>query len=730
MSADQRIVSERVDYAGQAYRIRSEARPEPGEIVTTLERGDDVLMSKSAPYNATLDPDAVDRVLGVENRRVRERLLAGDLDAWLSVVEPTAEPDPPVAAAAVARRQPLRRPGRWAVKVGMVEKPFRSETPVASPAEAQAWESAPAPSASPKPPPAPEPASLPRHLGPYCLVEAAGADRFLAVGGGGAAERLVVLRTFARASSELTGDARSLLRIEHAALVPVLEVGMADEVLFVATALPDGRDAAAMLRRAGELGRPLPLDVVAWMVREIARAVQILHGAQRAHGAIAPDVVQVGWGGELRLGGLAESLGRKEQPQVGDDIAALGTLLLALLGRGPGDGAQSGNRAPFVPPALLQIATRSAREGAGPQPLRSAQAVESALTTYLVHDAPRTDAPRVARILAELFADGAKDDAARKAELLERARQLPRPTAEPAPPDAGTTPPIASVGARANDVERPPGSIVDGRYRLNRLCGRGGMGWVYDAEHQGIGKRVALKILHPFYSRSSDISERFRREARAASKIGHPHIADVFDFGTTEDGCLYIAMEFLEGEDLGNVLDEGPLPIDRALRITEQVCRALDAAHSAGVVHRDLKPENVFLIQNDFVKVLDFGIAKYVEDPKEEKLTRPNIALGTPEYMAPEQVAGKVEPRSDIYAVGAMLYEMLVGSPPFEGENYLEVFRRKALEDPIAPSTLRDGIVPEVDALILRSLARKPEGRPASMAALADEIAALLTSTR
>ena len=124
--------------------------------------------------------------------------------------------------------------------------------------------------------------------------------------------------------------------------------------------------------------------------------------------------------------------------------------------------------------------------------------------------------------------------------------------------------------------------------------------------------------------------------------------------------------------------------------------------------------------------MLDFGIAKYVEDAKEEKLTRPNIALGTPEYMAPEQVAGKVEPRSDIYAVGAMLYEMLVGGPPFEGENYLEVFRRKALEDPTPPSKLRTDVIPEIDALVLRTLERKPDGRPASMAALADEIASLL----
>jgi hypothetical protein len=693
MSTEQRIVSERVEYGGEAYRIRSETRPEPPEILTTLERGDAVLMSKTASYNDTLDADAVDDALELENSRVRERLLAGDLDAWLNVeVAPGA---PPVAE---VKRPPPRRPGRWAVKVGMVERPFQTDAPTPSKV---------------------------RHLGRYCLLEQVGNDRHLAVGPAGAAERVVRLRTFAKPPTELTGEARSLIRLEHAALVPVLEVGMADDVLFIASAVPDGRDGAATLRRAAELGRPLPLDAVAWIMREVAHALAIVHGSQRIHGAIAPETVTIGWGGEVRLDGLAESLGKTPRPLVTDDVSALGNLLLALLGRAVGDGA-SAARAPFVPPALLQIATRCAREGAGPTPLRSAQAVEAALAAYLNQDAPRTDAPRVARMLSDMFADGSQRDAERKRELVERARRAPRP--EPA-----TTPPIADPAPRYTDAERELGSIVDGRYRLQRLCGRGGMGWVYEAEHEGIGRRVALKILHPFYSRSEDISERFRREARAASKIGHPNIADVFDFGTTEDGCLYIAMELLEGHDLGQLLeDEGRLAIDRALHITEQVCRALDAAHAAGVVHRDLKPENVFLIarpeQPDFVKVLDFGIAKYVEEPKEAKLTRPDIALGTPEYMAPEQVNGKVEPRSDIYAVGAMLYEMLIGTPPFEGENYLDVFRRKALDEPTPPRQLRESVPASVDALVLRTLARKPDGRPPSMAMLADEIAEILRS--
>jgi hydroxyisourate hydrolase len=181
------------------------------------------------------------------------------------------------------------------------------------------------------------------------------------------------------------------------------------------------------------------------------------------------------------------------------------------------------------------------------------------------------------------------------------------------------------------------------------------MGKVYLAEHVEIGKRVALKVLHPSYSRMPDLVERFRREARAASKIGHPNIVDVTDSGTTTDGSVYFVMEYLEGIELGSVIErEGAVDVARALRIASQICRALAAAHAQGIVHRDLKPENIFLVTRDgaadVVKVLDFGIAKTTEAEaaRERRLTSPGMAMGTPEYMAPEQAAGI---RIDLYAV-------------------------------------------------------------------------------
>ena len=274
------------------------------------------------------------------------------------------------------------------------------------------------------------------------------------------------------------------------------------------------------------------------------------------------------------------------------------------------------------------------------------------------------------------------------------------------------------------------GAVIDGRYRIDELIGEGGMGKVYLAEHVEIGKRVAVKVLHPSYSRMPDLVERFRREARAASKIGHPNIVDVTDSGTTSEGSVYFVMEYLEGVELGAVLDrEGSIEAARAVRITIEMCRARSAAHAVQVIHRDLKPENIFLVtrdgNSDFVKVLDFGIAKSTEaeEARERKLTSPGRAMGTPEYMAPEQAAGKpADARSDVYAVGAILYEMITGVTPYQGDNFMEVLTKKATIDPLPPVALRPELPAELSAIVMRSMARDPNERPANMDALAYEL--------
>jgi serine/threonine protein kinase len=283
------------------------------------------------------------------------------------------------------------------------------------------------------------------------------------------------------------------------------------------------------------------------------------------------------------------------------------------------------------------------------------------------------------------------------------------------------------------------GSVVDGRYRIKRLCGEGGMGRVYEAEHIDIGKRVALKILHPAYSQTPDLVERLRREARAASKISHPNVVDVTDSGTTPDGAFFFVMEYIEGIELGELIfRQGRLDVARALAITVQVCRALHAAHQVSVIHRDLKPENVLILtaardgQRDFIKVLDFGIAKSGADGDDQKdsrgrpsrrLTHPGMTMGTPEYMAPEQATGRpADPRSDVYALGGILYEMLSGKPPYEGANFMEILHKKANQNPAALSTFRADVPPELEALITRTLAKDPASRPQSMEELEREI--------
>src|SRR5690606_5139899 len=200
--------------------------------------------------------------------------------------------------------------------------------------------------------------------------------------------------------------------------------------------------------------------------------------------------------------------------------------------------------------------------------------------------------------------------------------------------------------------------------------------------------------------------------------------------GTTADGSVYFVMEYLEGIELAQVIDrEGALDIKRALRISSQICRALSAAHAAGIIHRDLKPENVFLTlregSSDFVKILDFGIAKTTEaeEARKKRLTHPGMAMGTPEYMAPEQAAGKpADVRCDVYAVGAILYEMLTGVAPYEGENFMEILTKKATVDPRPPRELRPELAEVIETLVTRAMARDPGQRPPSMEAFEYEL--------
>jgi len=265
-----------------------------------------------------------------------------------------------------------------------------------------------------------------------------------------------------------------------------------------------------------------------------------------------------------------------------------------------------------------------------------------------------------------------------------------------------------------------------GNYKVVSKLGEGGMGSVFLAEHPLIGKKVALKVLHPEYASNPEVVGRFFNEARAVNEIGHPNIVDVVDYGTVtrpgERELVYFIMEYLDGESLAEVLKrDAPLPTLRAVNVALQIADALAASHEKGVIHRDLKPDNVFLIdrgrESDFVKVLDFGIAKLSRGPGDLGRTRSGVVMGTPTYMSPEQCEGKrnIDARADVYSLGVMLYEMLTGKVPFTGEGYGEVIMQHITRKPERPTAIRRSIPPAIEAIVLHALEKKRDERFASM---------------
>ncbi len=264
--------------------------------------------------------------------------------------------------------------------------------------------------------------------------------------------------------------------------------------------------------------------------------------------------------------------------------------------------------------------------------------------------------------------------------------------------------------------EQAIGRILDGKYRIDGFLKRGGMGSVYRGTHILLNKPVAVKLIRPELVTSHDIVERFFREARAAAKLSHPNIVIVHDLGQEKDGTLYIAMEIVEGQSLKDlIVTEGPWAPARALRFCRGVASALSVAHRNGVVHRDLKPQNIMVFSdsegNESPKLLDFGIAKTLE-PDSPALTQTGMVLGTPHYMSSEQAKGMpADQRSDIYALGVILYEMLVGKVPFDDKSIPSILVKHLTEAPRPPSSLRAGIPHEVETLVLRCLEKDPEKR-------------------
>lgn len=261
-----------------------------------------------------------------------------------------------------------------------------------------------------------------------------------------------------------------------------------------------------------------------------------------------------------------------------------------------------------------------------------------------------------------------------------------------------------------------------GQYRLRQLLGAGGMGEVYLAEHLLLKRRCAIKMIRPGIATDPRVLARFEREVRATAELTHWNTVEIYDYGRADDGTFYYVMEFLPGMNLAEIVERtGPLPAERAIHLFRQVCAALREAHQVGLIHRDIKPANIFVANlgglHDVVKLLDFGLVKPRPHEVSPRVTQDGLVAGSPLYMAPEQAMGSHEPdaRSDVYALGAAAYFAVTGRPPFDGRNALEILVRHARDPVVPPRTLVPALPADLEAVILRCLAKEPDERFATI---------------
>ncbi|KIG12604.1 Serine/threonine protein kinase PrkC, regulator of stationary phase [Enhygromyxa salina] len=567
-------------------------------------------------------------------------------------------------------------------------------------------------------------------------------------------------------------EARLVVRLHHNNIVDVRAAGEIDGQLYIAMEAIEGRDLADVWDRCAEVGRAFPVPLAVHTCREVLRGLHYAHtfpGLGLVHRDVSPSNVLIDWAGAIRLAdfGLATSslkasltlpgvvFGKvgymspeqaRHEPLDGRaDVYAVAAILWELLTGRPlrspdGMSTDSVSRFEAPPPssrsrrvdAHLDEIVAKGLERHRDKRWDSAQAMMLALNQWLADHSPEMGQEMVSDFMRKLFGNAREVESSSRAELLRELTSSHRAASgtqiledsgqtETAPRDSRGS---ARLGAAAPGLDAKElidaGTVIADRYRVLSRLGRGGMGYVYLGEHVTVGRSVAIKVLTHDWSRTTSVAQRFRAEARAASAAGHPNIVEVFDAGELADGRLYLVMEFLTGRNLfEEVQTVGPMAVARSCHIMRDVGRAIRAAHEVGVIHRDLKPDNVMLVdrgrdEGELVKVLDFGISSSAErSAGEQRLTNVGQALGTPEYMAPEQAKGhQADELFDIYALGVMFFELLTGDPPFHGTNVFEIVTRKTSEAAPSIGSKRDDLPDDLISLVDDCLAVEPERRP------------------
>jgi eukaryotic-like serine/threonine-protein kinase len=594
------------------------------------------------------------------------------------------------------------------------------------------------------------------------------------------AERPCVVKTIRRDHihdgsflARFLDEARVQSQLHHPGVAQVVEAATDESgEPYSVVEYVEGRSLADVRTRAIQSGCKIGWPEAVAIVLEMTNALAHVHERSGADGTplgivhrdLSPQNVMVGYAGEIKLIDFGTARGHNRRchtvagvvfakpgyvapevarQQVGDgriDLYAVGIMLWELVaGRRylAGDPAKhledASNGALVVPPvakdagapAELDVAIDKLTQNDPDDRYASASLAAAALGKLLtlapaLPSGERTVRGRVGALMHALWPHEPGRSRADFSKLLKEARPLSR---DSSPRMVAATPSAPEITQQAAEhMNEGAGTLGGTAYKLLDKIGEGASGEVWSAEHLELGRKVALKLLAPEHASAKDAIDRFRREARAVAAISHPNLVGLYDFGKARDGRVYLAMELLDGEALERRLDREPMSWKGAAELAIQASHALEAAHAAGLVHRDLKPANLFVTKNGTLKLLDFGVAMALSDvPTDEKRQKGFAIFGTPEYMAPEQVAGEpVDARCDVYALGCVLYEMLTGEPPFSGKSTAEILGKQVREAVIPPRERSPSRkIPEaLENVVLHAMSKKREERFPSAVAM------------